>query len=219
MASSSSSTEPARATAKPTLHWFETKKGTDVSTFESYIKTLPDRGEGVKAVFPGLRLQTYMTNLTLAQVKEVEKRDFIKFVYPVSSIDTASFGAIPPPHIIEKRINKNLNLQKRLNSEDHLKVISQKKYAGLDDYLFDPLLGRGQTIYIIDEGFNINHQELARTNDRDVQHYVVPNIYTLADEPNRAIWPPEDDISDINGHGTMGRKHRRWTKVWCGFEG
>ena len=203
MTSSSSSSETASPTAKPTLHWFETKKGTDVSTFESYIKTLPDKGEGVKAVFPGLGLQTYMTNLTLAQVKEVEKQNFIKFVYPVSSIDTASFGAIPPSHKIEKRINENLNLQKRLNSEDHLKIISQKKYAALDDYLFDPLLGRGQTIYIIDEGFNIHHEELARTSDRDVQNYVVPNMYTLANEPNRALWPPEDDISDINGHGTM----------------
>ena len=45
----SSSSEPA---ASPTLYWFRTKEGTDLSTFESYIKTLPDNGVGFKVVFP-----------------------------------------------------------------------------------------------------------------------------------------------------------------------
>ena len=37
---------------RPVLYWFKTKQGTDLSTFEDYIKILPDRDNGDTIVFP-----------------------------------------------------------------------------------------------------------------------------------------------------------------------
>jgi hypothetical protein len=76
---------------RPKLYWFSTKEGTDLSTFEDYIKTLPDRGDGVKSVFPSVPRQTYMTKLTPAQAEEVGKQPFVDFVNPVTAIDTKTY--------------------------------------------------------------------------------------------------------------------------------
>jgi hypothetical protein len=100
-----------------------------------------------------------MTNLTAEEAKKVAEQPFVDFVNPVTLINSDSFGAIPPPHTLEKRINNGLDLQERKNSDDHLNVISQMKDAALDNYIFVPLLGRGQTIYVLDTGFNTQHEE------------------------------------------------------------
>jgi hypothetical protein len=75
---------------RPELYWFKTKVGTDLSTFEDYIKTLPDRGSGSKIVFPFVPWQTYMTTLTPAQAEEVGNQSFVKFVFPATSYDSGS---------------------------------------------------------------------------------------------------------------------------------
>ncbi len=53
----------------------------------------------------------------------------MKFVLPAIALDTGSFGTIPQLHPIDKRINLNLHLQERQNSDDQLKIISQKRDA------------------------------------------------------------------------------------------
>jgi hypothetical protein len=72
--SSSASSETSK------LHFFKTKTGTELSVFEDYIKTLPDRGEGDKLVFSHVPWQTYMTTLTDAQAEEVAKQPFVALV-------------------------------------------------------------------------------------------------------------------------------------------
>jgi subtilisin family serine protease len=64
----------------------------------------------------------------------------------------------------------------------------------------DALLGLGQIIYIMDDGFNIAHPDLKAENGRMVDTYVVPNQLTPANEQNFE-WAPED-ITDYNGRGT-----------------
>ena len=76
---------------RPELYWFRTKEGTDLSTFEAYIRTLPDNGSGDKIVFPLVPWQSYMTSLTPAQAQEVGKQPFIKFVCPVTGYDSGSY--------------------------------------------------------------------------------------------------------------------------------
>jgi subtilisin family serine protease len=143
----------------------------------------------------------YQTNLTAAQAKEVSKQPFVRDVDQVIPIETATYGTIPPRHALDKRINLNLHLQERENSDDHLRVISQKRDAALDNYLFDPSLGSGQTIYVLDAGFNIHQQDLA-ANGLRVNTIYIPNSFTLApQEPNPNLWAP-DNIRDWNGHGT-----------------
>lgn len=66
---STSSTSSTSATASSYRFW--TKDGTDPRVFQSYIKTLPDRGEGDIIQFPNLSWQTYVTNLTAEQAQGV----------------------------------------------------------------------------------------------------------------------------------------------------
>jgi hypothetical protein len=65
-------------------YWFKTKTGTDLATFEAYIKELPDSGDGDQIVFSHLPWQTYITHLTLAEAEEVRKQAFVKFVWPLA---------------------------------------------------------------------------------------------------------------------------------------
>ena len=179
-----------------------TKYGTDASTFEEYIKTLPDKGTGGLIVFPSSPWQCYQTTLTAAEVEQVRKQSFVETVYPSHVVETFDYGTIPPIHRLDKRINSNLHLQERLNSDPQLKVISQAPGADLSNYIFDAKLGEGQTVCVLDSGFNINHQEFA-PGVRNVRHDFAPNQYTLApQESDRSPWAPEG-ITDYNGHGTM----------------
>lgn len=191
-----------------------TKSGTDLSTFESYIKTLPDEGEGYRIVFPDAPWQSYLTYLTLAEAKDVARQPFIYFVSLIQETgddeETGddAFTAIPSSQKIEKRVDGVQNLQTRLNSDQHLRVISVRNQqlvsanAVLPPYLYDPLLGKGQTIYVLDAGFNTAHTEFSTASGRTVETHVVPRRMTLAKERNTALWPLADEITDHNGHGT-----------------
>ena len=75
--STDSSWKPEATTSK---YIITTKTGTDLSTFQSYIKTLPDRGEGYQIVFPNVPWQSYITDLTTDQAKEARKLPFVLVV-------------------------------------------------------------------------------------------------------------------------------------------
>ncbi|KAK4543623.1 hypothetical protein LTR36_005268 [Oleoguttula mirabilis] len=205
--SKSSTSSSSGSTATPTQYMFTTNTGTDLSTFRGYIKTLPDAGDGYQIVFSNVPWQSYVTNLTFDQANEVASQTFVNFVTLITESDESEYGAIPLPESIQKRVAADEDLQERPNSYQHLRMISvanqQATVAGaeLPNYLFDPLLGRGQTIYILDAGFNTAHSELSTANGRTVTTQVVPNDLTLQKVLNHALWAPED-ITDYNGHGT-----------------
>ena len=100
-----------------------------------------------------------MTNLTAALAEDVVEKPLVEFVSLVIQYDSGSFGEIPTPRDLEKLVNEDVNLQKKSNSKDHVRIISQKKTAALENYKFDPVLGRGQTIYLLNGGFNTQHEE------------------------------------------------------------
>ena len=72
----------------PKLYFFKIEKGTELSLFEHYIKTLPDRGNGDQIVFPHVPWQTYMTRLTDSQAEEVGKQPFVAYIFPVEVLET-----------------------------------------------------------------------------------------------------------------------------------
>jgi len=116
----------------------------------------------------------YLTDMTLSEVIEVAKKDFVDFAGPVTEGDgfrhaipwtanaTNPTVSILEPHPITKRAAPPGLLQ-RLDSADHLKFISEFRYAldenvfrpfrPREDYTYDPTLGHGSTIYVVDSGF------------------------------------------------------------------
>jgi subtilisin family serine protease len=206
-----SSTSSSSSSATPTPFFFMTKYGTALSVFQQYLKTLPDNGQGHQIVYPHVPWQSYFTNLTTKEAQDVASQSFIYFVTAVvpTGNDHDQQVGVPRESGIRKRINENGNLDERLNSDQHLRVLSVANQESLDsnnlpNYLYDPLLGLGQTIYVLDGGFDKDHSDFQPPLDapnRQVREHVVPNEYTLAREEDRSKWGPES-LEDWTGHGT-----------------
>lgn len=198
----------ACATSVP--YFISSRSGTDKSVFEAYVNKLPDNGKGHYLSFPNTPWQSYITNLTLEQAEQANKQPFMYFVKQVTEppVDPDDVSELPPSgNTIERRLF-NKNLRSRKNSEPHLKMISAKKSKNLfrrgklADYTFDPLLGKGQTIYIVDDGFNLDHDELKPTDDRKVGKYFVPRSITLPNMPEGNMAPDDIKCYTRFGHGT-----------------
>jgi subtilisin family serine protease len=205
--STSKTTNESRLGPKQSRYLFTTKCGTEPSTFKEYIKTLPDKGEGDQIAFGRVPFQSYVTTLTHDQAKDVANQSFIAYVVLAGETKDREFigDSNASGSSSEQSSNKVQDLQARLTSDQHLRLISTSeqdmKSGMLPNYLFDPHLGCGQTIYILDSGFNVNHEEFG--GDRSVETKVVPNWLTLEDVPDPSHWWPEDDITDYTGHGTL----------------
>lgn len=172
--------------------------------FEAYVKTLPDKGTGHYLSYPSTPWQSYITDLTAEQAKDAGKQSFMYFVKPVTTPpEDIDPNLEPPPSSgsLERRLSKNL--ESREDSDQHLRMISAKRrilHRGqLENYLYDPILGKGQTIYIIDDGFNTQHTELQAT-DRTVDTHILPNSLTLPGVSDDKAAPA--DIKTYTGHGT-----------------
>ena len=213
VSTSSSSTSTVSTTATPSPYFFATKNGTDLATFQAFIKTLPDGGQGDQAVMDGLPWQAYSTNLTAEQAQAVANQTFVSFVVEnIEGDGSEQAGAIPNAQWLSKRVPSNVNLNERPLSDAQLRLLStqnqrnEQPASQLPNYLFAPSLGQGSTIYIMDTGANLNHIELLAGTDRTVEQLVVPNEFTLKPIPvtgqRRNLWADEN-ITDWNGHGTQ----------------
>lgn len=158
-------------------------------------------------VFPHLTWQNYITNLTYAEATGVARQTFVEFVGVDSITDDDGFGAIPMSQKVNKRAQGNWLLDERGYSFKHLRTISTANQEARDvdedlpEYLFDPRLGEGQTIYIIDSGFRTTHSDFSTANGRTVETMVAPNDITLPQVTDLSLRAPED-ITDWSGHGT-----------------
>ena len=70
--------------SQPVMYWFKTKEGTDLATFEAYIKKLLYCVFGDQIIFSHIPWQTYITHLTPTEAGEVRKQPFVKFVWPLA---------------------------------------------------------------------------------------------------------------------------------------
>lgn len=207
--STSSSSTSSSGLAIPTPYLLTTKEGTDAATFKDFINNLPDKGEGKIISYPRLPWQSYVTSLTEEKAKDVAKESFIQYIMPIVEDTMEGFGAVlPPRNMRQKRALGDLD--RRNPSADHLKLISafeafkNEDNSNLPVYLFDPILGAGQTIYVIDSGLRSTHSEFDQAG-RTVRSHVVSNdltLGTLRGAPNRSLWAPED-LTDYTGHGTQ----------------
>lgn len=184
----------------PVRYMIETESGTELETFESFIKTLPDGGKGYQMV--GGDSQTYITTLTYEEAKEIAKEHFVSYAI-LADAPLETFEMIGGADTGQQ------DFDTRLTTEQHLRILSSPRpprpgepARESPNYNYDPALGRGQTVYILDKGFNIYHSEF-RGSGRTWTTYVVPNPITLASVPDRHLWAEGDDLNDYDGHGTM----------------
>lgn len=132
-----------------------TKKGTTVETFKNFIHEV-DGGKGVQSVNDDE--QAYITSITYEEAKKHSQKDFVNYVIldaPLrvdSHMDSSTNTDVP--------LNDGTGLYTRLTETQHLRILSspptEKAGAGHEFWpndIFDPVLGKDQTIYILDKGF------------------------------------------------------------------
>lgn len=145
MTTSSSSNEP-------TAYVITTHDDTPLSAFKDLISSLPDGGTGEQIVFPMLTSQAYLTlKLTADEATQLLENPIVLSVLRNDDITDAFTGTA------HKRGDPDLTLERRGESADHLRLISQQEGQPLADYLYDPILGQGTFLYVIDTGFNEKH--------------------------------------------------------------
>ena len=137
-----------------------TKRDTARSDFDSFIKTLPDQGEGGVIAYENIPWQSYVTqNLTSEQADEIKNNPIVDRIGLVTEEDgEAGVISAPRGHLaVSKR-----DTSPRAGSDYHLGMLSAPRdlrdTQTWPDYEFDEVLGKGQTIYIIDTGYRKTHQ-------------------------------------------------------------
>jgi hypothetical protein len=147
-----SSTTTSSSSNVPTAYVITTHNNTPLPAFKDLISSLPDGGTGEQIVFPMLTSQAYLTlKLTADEATQLLENPIVLSVLRNDDITDAFTGTA------HKRSDPDLTLERRGESADHLRLISQQSGQPLADYLYDPILGQGTFLYIIDLGFNENH--------------------------------------------------------------
>ncbi|OCK73406.1 hypothetical protein K432DRAFT_236491 [Lepidopterella palustris CBS 459.81] len=244
--SSSSSSQSASAT--PQFYVILTKQGTPYDDFLNFTNNL-DGGVGIGSKLDTLDWQYYATTMTADKAKELTDTSLYPFIElvvldkPVRRHNQLN-GVIttgesrrtrPKRQTTDRQWPQNTNLFERTvdpATEDtpvasqynlkNLQVLSRSLTNEAPNYIFDPLLGKGTTIYILDSGYNENHKEFLSTptgrRQNPVRSYVVPNSLTL--QTFKTIPKAPEDMTDYGGewnqllkfykgHGTCVGSHER----------
>jgi hypothetical protein len=149
-------------------------------------------------------------NLTEAEAVVVRKNPMIAFVIPITEDDGEALVMPRHDHITPTLRKRALpqSLNRRDESAYHLGLIAARNQKNdptqLPNYVFEPSLGKGQTIYVLDTGYRKSHTEFD-ASEREVRDFAITNRYTL--DPIMPPIPDEmkapQDMTDINGHGTI----------------
>jgi hypothetical protein len=199
------------ATTKPYL--ISTVDSTSMDDFKAFAAKPPlgDKQGDIISFDDVPWISAQYLNLTDADADEIRKNPIIAFAEPILEDDGAS-RAIPTddyhaPALGKRALPQSLN--QRDESAYHLGLLTARNQkndpANLPNYVYEPSLGKDQTIYVFDGGYRKSHVEFDDKADREVREIIVPNRYTLGPiqppiDPN--IWAPEDE-TDYDGHGTM----------------
>lgn len=154
------------------LYMFATKHHTSKETYYTLIKNLPDQGQGIVSQYDNLDFQSYGTNLTKLEAEQLKTNPIVAFLHRVpdpgvdDDTDFAAMSGLTSPNARENakraEIPINMDFSIRTPSDMHLKLISQARggnpgVAPNAEYFFNPPLGEGATVYIIDSGINRDH--------------------------------------------------------------
>jgi hypothetical protein len=194
---------------KPYL--ISTVDGTSMDDFKTFAAQPPlgDKQGNIISFDDVPWISAQYLNLTDADADEVRKNPIIAFAEPILEDDGAA-RVIPAKDYYAPRLGKRAlpqSLNQREESAYHLGLIAARNQKNdptkLPNYVYEPSLGQGQTIYVLDGGYRKSHVEFDATG-RVVRDFVVPNDFTLAPiQPpiDPSIWAPED-MTDVDGHGT-----------------
>ncbi|KAI4943491.1 hypothetical protein J4E91_009401 [Alternaria rosae] len=194
----------------PKAYLVSTVNGITRAQYEEFAKKPPlgDK-EGDIIAFDGVEwVSCQYLNLTDAEAAIVREDPIIAWANPITE-ESGELLVIPrhgDPSSLTTRAELPTFLNQRDDSAGHLRLLSARNQRNdptqLPNYVFEPSLGQGQTIYVLDSGYRKTHQDFD-SSEREVRDFFVPNRHTLAGIPLRDDQKGPEDMTDITGHGTM----------------
>ncbi|KAI4656032.1 hypothetical protein J4E93_000748 [Alternaria ventricosa] len=196
----------------PRAYLLSTIDGINRAQYEEWAKKPPlgDK-EGDIIAFDELEyVSCQYLNLTDAEAAIVRQDPIIRFIEPITE-DDGELRVIPPQEDPSSLLPSSLHVKAQaLNQRDesaaHLKLLSARNQRNdptkLPNYVFEPSLGKGQTIYVLDSGYRKSHQEFD-ASEREVRDFTVANRYTFAGIGLTPDQQGPEDMTDVTGHGTM----------------
>lgn len=161
-AQASATSSTSSSTAIPSEWLLNTVPGTSLNDFEAFVQKLPDRGAGQRIIYPKLNYQNYIGKMTLDQARMVNTYPIVD---QISANDPIN-DDLPSSTELRKR---NPNIVRQQYAELYLKVLSYPRnldwtdllnnfHDPINDYTFENSQGAGSFIYVLDAGFDDNHQ-------------------------------------------------------------
>lgn len=152
-----------------------TKEDTSLKDFKNFIDEV-DGGVGEQMVFSDE--QTYITKITYETAKEAAKNPIVDYVMldcPVK-LEADMNQSNPNQPNIQAEIRSGLTKSQPLRILSSRKEpMGEERNGQWDPYSFDPILGKGQTIYILDKGFNFGKTPVsARTYSKSMFWVLLP---------------------------------------------
>ncbi|KAI9663748.1 MAG: hypothetical protein M1821_007238 [Bathelium mastoideum] len=155
----------------------------------------------------------YTVNITQAKAYDVGNDPI---VCGVSEETFAIFDrATPKDFLVHNDLNKRVwdrpsrdpNLWRRIPAANHLSLLSRdtvyQRARNFPGMLYDPALGTGSTIYVVDTGANLDHAEF-KNRPGPLRSWTAPNVLTGGTEPEdaRDWYGWDDQTHTYTGHGT-----------------
>ena len=158
-----------------------------MEAFDKFIKTLPDRGQGSRIVFPNLRDQAYVGLMTRAQAVEINKNPIVDqlseatALYEVDDAGSDFYGRYNDGSITTSGHHNKIShrasdydVKVEFFPDRHLQLISYPKDQNFIDqswvattkYARDSSEGEGTFVYVIDSGIDLSHV---------VSHFQIPS--------------------------------------------
>jgi len=168
---SSATSTTTSFSSTPTEYFIATKPGTPLALFKGLELGLPN--DGAEIVYPNVPFQGYVTNITMLEASAVAFLPFVGTVWPNLPLPGPGDDESSNPTSEGVNARRASSLGKRLapfsgnvevqpGSPDHLKIVSQtqqdRRENRLNDYQWDPSNRRTIRLYIVDKGFNLDHE-------------------------------------------------------------
>ncbi|KAL8750407.1 MAG: hypothetical protein Q9199_007090 [Rusavskia elegans] len=193
-------TAPSNSTTKKPVEEFfmVTVENTTVEAFQKFIVTLPDRGAGRQQHYDWpRRYQTYVGNMTLEEALAVNENSVLNGKRIIDMIGPNEIIWEPAFFMPDKRsnqttlhprVNPTWEVQRRIESRIHLRMLSHDPQTRLDllhsqpvtgigaqyDYRHEVSSGKGAAIYVLDDGFDFQHEQFDRGVDLRPETFVPP---------------------------------------------
>ncbi|KAL9600416.1 MAG: hypothetical protein Q9219_003169 [cf. Caloplaca sp. 3 TL-2023] len=187
------------------LPWLlNTRKGTSLEAFKSFILTLPDKGGGRQMVYETLPQQWYATRMTLIEAKIVHQFPIVDQMVPNTPIidwELCNTG-LPKVHPLRPRDGPSIVTASN-RSPWYLRWLSTPQDKPIrsgteSEYIYEQSAGQGSFVYVLDTAVDWDHEEL-----KNIPHELyVASFLRKPGEPSDS-YNHLANVMDGYGHGTQ----------------